>query len=117
MKLIKALSEDVLRYRPVALATVGMTLDHVAQSQDPAGKLLGDRAQWVSRFYLPGRLNYSELSKKHHKIMEGIVFGLKLTGAKGENEKMIVDTYGKDVDRVDLSRIEPIVQWVGNHTW
>ncbi len=117
VKLIKALSEDVLRYRPVALATVGMTLDHVTQSQDPAGKLLGDRAQWVSRFYLPGRLNYSELSKKHHKMMEGIVFGLKLTGAKGENENMIVDTYGKDVDRVDLSRIEPIVQWVGNHTW
>lgn len=48
--------------------------------------------------------------------MKGVVWGLKLTGAKGENEQMMIDTYGKDVDRVDLTRIEPIAQWVGNHT-
>lgn len=116
VKLIKRLSEAVVKSRPIALATVGMTLEQAAHDQDPAGKLLGDRAGHIDRFYLPGRLNYSELSRKHRGIMKSVVWGLKLSGAKGENEKMMIDTYGKDVDRVDLTRIEPIAQWVGNNT-
>lgn len=116
VKPIKELPEDVVQRRPIALATVGMTLEHVAYVQDPTGRLLGDRAGYIHRFYLPGRLYYSELSRKHWNIMKGVVWGLKLTGAKGENEQMMIDTYGKDVDRVDLTRIEPIAQWVGNHT-
>lgn len=116
VKLIKELPEDVVRRRPIALATVGMTLEHVAYDQDPAGKLLGNRATAAHRFYLPGRLFYSELSRKHRNIMKGVVTAMKVMRSSGENERMMIETYRKDVDRVDLTRIEPIAQWVGNHT-
>ena len=65
---------------------------------------------------MPGRLNYSELSRKHRRIMKSLVWGLKITGAKGENEKMMVDTFGQDVDRVDFNKLAPIAEWVGNNT-
>lgn len=116
VKLIKQLPDAVVKSRPIALATVGMTLEHVAYDQDPTGKLLGDRANHIDRFYLPGRLNYSELSRKHRRIMKSLVWGLKITGAKGENEKMMVDTFGQDVDRVDFNKLAPIAEWVGNNT-
>lgn len=116
VKLIKQLPDAVVKSRPIALATVGMTLEHVAYDQDPAGKLLGDRAGYIARFYLPGRLNYSELSRKHRGMMKSVVWGLKITGAKGENEKMMIDTFGQDVDRVDFNKLAPVAEWVGNNT-
>ena len=63
-------------------------------------------------FYLPGRLNYSELSPKHRNIMKGLITRLKLKPGKTENERMMIDTYGKDTDRVDLDRLDAIVEWV-----
>ena len=108
---IKELPAEVLEARPVCLATVGMTLDHVVQEKDPAASLLGSRAGQVHRFYLPGRLNYSELSTGHTGIMRGIVSALRLKPGKSENDRMMIDTYGKDTDRVDLERLAPIVQW------
>lgn len=116
VELIKRLSEAVVKSRPIALATVCMALEHVANDQDVAGKLLGDRANHIDRFYLPGRLNYSELSRKHRRIMKSVVWGFKITGAKGENEKMVIDTFGQDVDRVDFNKLAPVAEWVGNNT-
>ena len=29
---------------------------------------------------------------------------------------MMIETYRKDVDRVDLSKLEPVAAWVGNNT-
>lgn len=96
---------------PVCLATVGMTLDDVVVQQDPAADLLGKLADSVERFYLPGRLNYSELSPGHRRVMKGLIGMLKLKPGKNVNEQMMIDTYGKDVDRVDLDRLGPIVEW------
>ena len=116
VKLIKELPEDAVRRRPIALDTVWMTLEHVAYDQDPTGRLLGDRASFIHRFYLPGRLFYSELNRKHRNIMKGVVTAMEMMRSGGENERMMIETYRKDVDRVDLSKLEPVAAWVGNNT-
>ncbi|GAB2505445.1 flavodoxin domain-containing protein [Corynebacterium atrinae] len=97
--------------RPAALCTVGMTLLEEARRKDRSAALLGDKAEHVTRFYLPGRLNYSELSPKHHAVMRAIVAALKLKPRKSDNDRAMIDAYGKDVDRFDLAELDSVVEW------
>lgn len=97
--------------RPLALVTVGMTLVDVARHDDAPGTLLGDRAGQVTRFYLPGRLNYSELTTAHRWAMKALVGVLRLKRERTENEQAMVDSYGRDTDRVDLTLLDPVVEW------
>lgn len=110
-KFAKALPEQTLQARPTCVVTVGMTLDHVVQEADPTAEQLGDRASKIQRFYLPGRLNYSELTTAHLGVMRGIIGALKLKPRKSENERSMIGMYKKDTDRVDLSRLDEIVAW------
>ncbi len=116
VKFLKQVGAGIVEKHKVCLATVGMTLDEVVVEQDPARELLGGLTDHVKRVYLPGRLNYSELSSKHRGIMKGLITMLKMKPGKSANEQMMIDTYGKDIDRVDLSRLDEIVEWVANHT-
>lgn len=109
---IKKLEDTALANRPTCLATVGMTLDAEAAAADASAELLGTRADLVQRFYLPGRMNYSELTGSHKTVMRGIITALRLKPGKTENERAMIDAYGRDVDRVDLARLDPIVEWV-----
>lgn len=102
---------EVLERYPVALVTVGMSLDEVAREKDTAAKLLGKSAAHVTRFYLPGRLNYSSLSTPHSATMRGVISALRLKPRKSANDQMMIDTFGKDVDRVDLTRLDAIEAW------
>ncbi|MBG6122745.1 flavodoxin domain-containing protein [Corynebacterium aquatimens] len=111
-RFVKELGEEVVDKRKLCLATVGMTLDEVAVEQDAARDLLGKRADRVARFYLPGRLNYPELTPSHRNVMRAMVTMLKLKPGKTANERMMIDSYGKDVDRVDLGRLDEIVEWL-----
>ena len=97
--------------RPLALVTVGMTLVDVARHDDAPGTLLGDRAGQVTRFYLPGRLNYSELTTAHRWAMKALVGALRLKRERTENEQAMVDSYGQHIDRVDLTLLDPVVEW------
>ena len=56
-------------------------------------------------------MNYSELSGAHKTVMAGIIGALRLKPRKSANERNMIDTYGKDVDRVDLTRLDSVVQW------
>lgn len=62
----------------------------------------------MARFYVPGRMNYSELSGARKTLMAGIIGALRLKPRKSANERNMIDTYGKDVDRVDLSAL---IRW------
>ena len=95
----------------VALCTVGMTLDEVAVAKDGAKGPLGDKAEAVTRFYLPGRMNYSELSQAHRSVMWTVVKMLKMKPKKNDNDRMMIETFDTDVDRVDFSRLDPVVDW------
>ncbi|MCH6196418.1 flavodoxin domain-containing protein [Corynebacterium mastitidis] len=97
--------------RPVACVAVGMTLVEEARRKDQMAGILGDKAPRVSRFYLPGALYYSRLSTAHRQILRGIVGALRLKPGKSENERAMIRAYNKDVDRVDLGELEPIVEW------
>lgn len=97
--------------RPAALCTVGMTLLGEARRKDRSAALLGDKAQHITRFYLPGRLNYSELSSKHYAVMRAIVSALRLKPRKSDNDRAMIDGYGKDVDLVDIAELDPVVEW------
>jgi hypothetical protein len=98
--------------RPVALCTVGMTLDDVAVKKDGAARVLGAATDRVRRFYLPGRLSYSELTPAHRSTMWTIVTMLKVKPMKSTNDRMMIETFDRDVDRVDLSRLDAVEGWV-----
>lgn len=108
---IKELPAKVVASRPVGLVTVGMSLIDVATAEDPAANLLGKRSTQVTRFYLPGRMNYSELTAAHAALMRGMVGALRLKPGKSENDRSIISMYGKDVDRVDLALLDPVAEW------
>lgn len=109
---VRSLPEDVVKQWPIALVTVGMSLDDYAVATDAAAGMLGDRAERVTRFYVPGRLNYSELSSAHSTVMKGIVGALRLKPKKSDNERSMIEMYGKDTNRVDLARLDAIEEWV-----
>ncbi|ALC05411.1 hypothetical protein CDES_04845 [Corynebacterium deserti GIMN1.010] len=115
-KFITDLSSSELDGHRVALCTVGMTLDDAVIKKDGAAKALGGKAKNVTRFYLPGRLNYSELSNTHRATMWTVVNMLKAKPMKNDNDKMMIDTFDTDVDRVDLSRLDEVEQWARNST-
>lgn len=108
VRFIKSLPAIV---RPLALVTVGMTPVDAARHDDASGTLLGDRAGQVTRFYLPGRLNYSKLTTAHRWTMKALVGALRLKRERTENEQAMVDSYGRDTDRVDLTLLDPVVEW------
>lgn len=108
----KFITDTDLGSRRVALCTVGMTLDDVAVKKDGAARQLGNKADQVTRFYLPGRLNYSELSTAHRTTMWTVVNMLRAKPMKNANDKMMIETFDTDVDRVDISRLDPVVAWI-----
>ncbi|STC70084.1 flavodoxin domain-containing protein [Corynebacterium pilosum] len=98
--------------RPVAVAAVGMSLLEFARSKDQLKGALGSDYSHVERFYLPGRLNYSEISSAHKSVMFGVINALRMKPRKSENDKAMIAAYDKDVDRVDFVELDPIVEWV-----
>lgn len=115
VKFLQQLPAEVLANRPACLVTVGMSLDDEAVRADAAGGLLGKLKDSVQRFYLPGRLYYSELTGGHKTAMRGLVSMLKFKPGKSENEKALIASYGKDIDRVDLARVAPVEVWAREH--
>lgn len=107
----KFITDTDLGDRRMALCTVGMTLDDVAVKKDGSARALGNKADRVTRFYLPGRLNYSELSTAHRTTMWTVVNMLKAKPMKNANDKMMIETFDTDVDRVDLTRLDEVVAW------
>lgn len=107
----KFITDTELGTRRVALCTVGMTLDDIAVKKDGSARALGGKADRVTRFYLPGRLHYSELSTAHRATMWTVVNMLKAKPMKNANDKMMIETFDTDIDRVDFSRLDQVVDW------
>lgn len=113
-KFLNELGPEVVEKHKVCLAAVGMALDGVNAELDQAGNILGDLADQVKRVYLPGRINYSELEPEHHAILESRIDKLKEKDEPSVNEQMLIDTFGEGIDRVDLDRLDEIVEWVNS---
>lgn len=106
------LARHELGQRPLAACAVGMSLEEEVLKRDPLKDLLGKKAEQVQRFYLPGRLNYSELSSKHAKVMFGIVNALKLKPRKSDNDRAMIEAYNCDIDRVDFAKLDKVEEWL-----
>ena len=98
--------------RPVAVCAVGMTLLEDARAKDQMAGALGKKGQ-VARFYLPGRLSYSTMGRKHRMIMWGIIKALKAKreADRSANDRAMIDSYDRDTDRVDPAELDQVVQW------
>lgn len=105
------LTRHDLGHRPVAACLVGMSQIEEVRRLDPLRGLLGGKAESVARFYLPGRLNYSELSAKHSAIMAGVIGAIRMKRNKTENDRAMIELHNKDVDRVDLAELDPVEKW------
>ncbi len=99
--------------RPVAVCAVGMTLLDVARQKDQMAGMLSDKPD-VARFYLPGRLAYSTMNRKHKTIMWGIIKALKAKpeSARSANDQAMIDSYNHDTDRVDFAELDAVIEWV-----
>ena len=111
-KCLNELGAEVVENRKVCLAAVGMALDGVNAELDQAGNILGDLADQVKRVYLPGRINYSELEPEHYAILESRIDKFREKDEPSANEQMLIDTFGEGIDRVDLNRLDEIVEWL-----
>lgn len=100
-----------VREHACALIVVGMSLPEHARSRDAAGSALGSLAGDVTRFYLPGRLIHSQLSAKHRSILWSVNQMIKRKPGLNDNDKNMLAEYGKDVDHVDFSELQPVVHW------
>ncbi|HCG3138888.1 TPA: hypothetical protein NJT62_000280 [Corynebacterium striatum] len=96
--------------RPVAVVVVGMTLLEEARAKDQLAIPLAKKPA-VEHFYLPGRLNYSELKFKHKMIMKTMIAALRQKKDRTPNEQNMVDCYERDVDETNFAELAPIVQW------
>lgn len=92
----------------VAVVTVGMSPLDEAIKADHTGDMVPAS---VKRFYLPGRLEYSRISAAHKATLATLVSALRLKPRKTAVDRNLIDTYGKDTDRVDFSLLTPILEW------
>lgn len=93
---------------PIALVAVGMTLLDAAQKRD---QMRSSAPESCARFYLPGRLDYSQLSSTHKAAMTSLVAFLKAKPLKNANDKSIIAGYNKVVDQVDVDKLQPVIEW------
>lgn len=112
----KFLSEHAaeLAGRRRALATVGMTLLAEAREKDVMARALGKAADQVARFYLPGRMKYSELSRVHKATMWTMHQMLKGKKNRSANEQAMFDDYDRDVSRMDFAELDALDRWLSS---
>ena len=86
-----------------------MTPIESAKAKDQMCSMVPDTC---TRFYVPGRLNYSTVQPGHKAILTSIVTALKLKPRKSPAEQALVAGYNKDIDGIDFTYLDPIVSWV-----
>ncbi|MEJ5997181.1 flavodoxin domain-containing protein [Corynebacterium sp. H130] len=108
----KWLAGQELAGKRSALAIVGMTLIDEARAKDGVAGALGDKADQITRFYLPGCLAYSKLSRVHKATMWTMNKMLKAKKDRSENEEAMLRGYNTDEDRVDFAELDAIDRWL-----
>ncbi|WP_151640417.1 flavodoxin domain-containing protein [Corynebacterium sp. 11A] len=93
-----------------AFVAVGMTPLPQAREKDQLRGVVN--CPDIARFYLPGRLAYSELSRMHRATMWTMTKLLRAKPSLSVAEQAIVDGYGKDISRIDFSELAPIEAWL-----
>ena len=98
----------------LTVATVGL-----ADGADPQSaahiraslkKQLGSRFATTSWFHLRGSIDYRQLSLRHRAMMAALVLTLrkKAPAQLSDGDRMILNTYGGQLDLVDFSALNPL---------
>lgn len=98
--------------RKMALAVIGMTLLEEVREKDPARAALDDVSELVHRHYLPGRMLFSVMSRKHRAVLWTMTRMIKGKKNPAPNEVQMIESYGVDTDRVDYSELDALVEWL-----
>ncbi|MBV7281231.1 MULTISPECIES: flavodoxin domain-containing protein [unclassified Corynebacterium] len=98
---------------PTAFVAVGMTPLPQAREKDQLRGVVN--CSEIARFYLPGRLAYSELSRVHRATMWTMTKLLRAKPSLSVAEQAIVDGYGEDISRIDFAELAPIEAWLRAH--
>lgn len=62
-------------------------------------------------FLLRGAMDYGKMSGKHRGMMAGLRLFLLLKGSRRTPaDQMVLDSYGKTLDLVDLNSAQPVLQ-------
>lgn len=109
-KYYDVLTETMTTPLPFRVAVVKVGMEPVETGQEKC-KVEGTA---YAEFYLRGRLNYSEISRKHYAALSTVAAALRLKPRKSVAEKEFLNIFNKDTDQVDFRQLEPIVQWVIN---
>ena len=112
-----------LQNKKIVIATVGLAdpndRENTQTIRNSLKKQLSENIFIHARiFHLRGGIDYSRLNLKHRTMMAllyGKAKGLPEEKKTAEVEAMI-DTYGKRVDFVDFSSLDPIIREIGYET-
>lgn len=118
---IKLLTKNwkLLQDRHVVLFTCGIadpTLpENVANIRASLSKILSpDKMEHLHLFHLRGSMDYSRLSFVHKSMMAMLRKMLlkKKEDTRTDEERLLLDTYGTNIDFIDKDSIQPIVRHV-----
>ena len=119
------LSDTFRRYSPseeqkVLLVTVGLADPEIPENRENIRKSLkkqiaADLYEHAKFFHLRGSIDYQKLSFAHRGMMALLHNSLKKKEREewSEEDKALMETYGKKVDFVDLSQLQPIIDEMG----
>lgn len=106
-----------LKDKKIIIVAVGaMGISENAKGEILKNNLPEDMQKSVDFFLLRGGLDYSKMGKLNRFAMNLLVKILKRKGEESlsEQEKLIIKTHGKTLNRTDINSIKPIVEILCN---
>lgn len=112
-------NDDILMKKSVVLFSCGL-----ADPKDPknvehietglAKVLTSEMQAHIKQFHLRGAIDYSGLNPVHKAMMAMLRRSMLAKGYDnlGDEDRLLLDTYGKKVDFLDRSSIAPLVDYV-----
>lgn len=107
--------KSLLDGRRVAAVSVGMTLVEEAREQDILSEQLEGIPAEITTFYVPGRLNYSELSFIDRNVMKMMISMLKKKAEPSPNEQAMIESYGSDNNLYNEAELDAVVEWLSTN--
>lgn len=109
--------------KPLYIFTVGISdvkdSENIRKIRDSLCKVLThDMVQKIKVYHFTGTMKYSEMGFMHRSMMKMMIKMLqkKPRGELREEDKRMIDSFGKDVDFTDIEAITPLVEDVKKGT-
>lgn len=114
IKLYPAISDKELILFTCGLANTELpeNIEHIEKEISKA--ITGDMYAHMKQFHLRGGIDYSKLSLNHRMMMWMVCRMVKKKGYENlsGDDKLMVDTYGKQVDFSEQKTIKPILDYL-----